>query len=239
MADQPAGPGTSFEVLIEERVRPLRAAGSSATGVRILDQDLQARRRQALDRACGALDSERYRRLGLRVALWLAQGRWAQDDDPLAIARRERPAPDFAAEVLGKRMKKIAKKIRKLDALSARDRHRLRIEIKKLRYAAEFFAGFFGGRKRGTRRRRVNKILKDLQASLGTLNDIEVHKHLAKTVISSEQRRAAASQESRGVVRAGVYFRARARAGRFLPRARRQGRKTAFRRQAVLAVVAL
>jgi hypothetical protein len=35
----------------------------------------------------------------------------------------------------------------------------------------------------------VNKILKDLQVSLGTLNDIEGHKHLAKTVISSERRR--------------------------------------------------
>ena len=179
------GPAREFEVLIEERVRPLRGAA----GARGLGRDLHAQRRQALDRARAALDSERYRRLGLRVALWLAHGRWAQDDDPLAVARRERPAQDFAAEMLGKRLKKIAKKITKLDALSPRDRHRLRIAAKKVRYAAEFFAGFFGGRKRTARRRRLNKILKQLQASLGMLNDIEAHKRLAESVIGSDRRR--------------------------------------------------
>jgi triphosphatase len=91
--------------------------------------------------------------------------------------------------MLGKRVKKLAKKIAKLDALSPRQRHRLRIATKKLRYAAEFFAGFFGGRKRGARRRRVNKILEKLQASLGTLNDIEAHKRVAKSVIGSDRRR--------------------------------------------------
>lgn len=108
------GPAREVEVLIEGRVRPLRQAAPRATGVGMLQKDLDARRDRALERAEAALASERYRRLGLRTALWLAQGEWAQTGDPLAAARRDRPASAFAAEVLGKRLRRIVKKIAKL-----------------------------------------------------------------------------------------------------------------------------
>ena len=190
------GPAREVEVLIEGRVRPLRQAEPRATGVGVLEKDLDARRDGALERAKAALDSERYRRLGLRTALWLAQGGWALTGDPLTAARRDRTASAFAAEALGKRLRRIVKKIAKLEALNPRERHKLRIAAKKLRYAAEFFASLFRGRKRDARRRRTGKLLKALQGSLGTLNDIEAHKRLAREVIRAGEPSGGKAQKS-------------------------------------------
>jgi CHAD domain-containing protein len=74
----------------------------------------------------------------------------------------------------------VVKRGRKLDRLDARGRHRLRIKAKKLRYAAEFFAGTFGRRRR---RERLLKRLSALQDDLGAANDAAAaHRLAAETV---------------------------------------------------------
>ena len=139
-------------------------------------------RASALERTKTAVDSNRYRAIGLRTALWLVNGGWSSSEEPLSVARRERLAGEFAAEILAKRSKKILKKIANIEALDARGRHKLRIAVKKLRYACEFFSGLFDGRKRLAHRTRLGRILKSLQGALGTLNDFEVHRRLPATV---------------------------------------------------------
>ena len=89
---------------------------------------------------------------------------------------------------LDKRSKKISKKVEDIEALDARQRHKLRIAVKKLRYACEFFAGLFDRRKQIRGHKRLSSILKTLQGSLGTLNDIEVHKRLAVMIAHSRKR---------------------------------------------------
>ena len=76
-------------------------------------------------------------------------------------------------------MKKIAKKSRKPDKLDARGRHKLRIAVKKLRYATEFFASLFERKKEKKAREKFEKLLKSLQDALGKLNDIAVHDKFA------------------------------------------------------------
>lgn len=71
----------------------------------------------------------------------------------------------------------------KLAELKTRQRHKLRINAKKLRYACEFFAGAFPGKKSVVRREKFVAKLKDLQDALGDLNDIKVHEELAKAAI--------------------------------------------------------
>jgi CHAD domain-containing protein len=53
-----------------------------------------------------------------------------------------------------------------------RQRHKLRIRAKRLRYATEFFAGTFPGEKSARRRAEALSALKDLQGALGGLNDL-------------------------------------------------------------------
>ena len=58
--------------------------------------------------------------------------------------------------------------------LAPEARHAIRIEIKKLRYAAEFFASLFGDAGRAKRRKAALSTLETLQEVLGDLNDIAV-----------------------------------------------------------------
>lgn len=59
-----------------------------------------------------------------------------------------------------------------------RQRHRLRIRAKRLRYATEFFAGTFPGAMSAERRLESLSALKDLQDALGGLNDLAIHQAL-------------------------------------------------------------
>lgn len=73
----------------------------------------------------------------------------------------------FAVEALNKTWKKARKRARELETLNAHQRHELRKELKKLRYAVEFLSPLFATK-------RVDlflKRLKKLQTVLGDLND--------------------------------------------------------------------
>ena len=182
------GPARGFDVLIEGRVRPMHRSGPITAELGVLEDDLEVKRNAGLEKAKAALDTERYRELGVRTALWVINGEWSTSPEPLLIARRDRSAEEYAAEHLAKRIQKILKRLEKIEDLDAPRRHKLRILVKKLRYACQFFASLFDGRKQAMQRRRFSKILKNLQGSLGNLNDIEVHKRLAAAVAHPRKR---------------------------------------------------
>ena len=72
--------------------------------------------------------------------------------------------------------RKALKTARRIDWQDEEDRHALRIRIRRLRYACEFFAPFFPGTHYAAYLKRV-KALQDL---LGELNDIAVARKLLK-----------------------------------------------------------
>jgi CHAD domain-containing protein len=114
----------------------------------------------------------------------------------LCRCTRQRPALEFAAEQLAKRTKKISKKIEDIETLDAQRRHKLHISVKKLRYACEFFARLFDSRKQTTQRKHFVKTLKNLQGSLGNLNDIEVHKRMATRIAHPRKRSRKQTEEA-------------------------------------------
>ena len=180
-------PGREYDVLIKEQVAPLRRAEPETGELRSLTRRLEERRDGGLDRASDVVAGDRFRRLGLSVALWLVNGAWSRDDDALARPRRGQPAIDFAAEELRRRQRKIRKKLDELGELAPRQRHKLRIAVKKLRYSCDFFASLFEARKQRSRREALGKILKTLQGSLGMLNDIAIHRQVAHSVIHPDR----------------------------------------------------
>ena len=172
------GPARDLDVFVRESVAPL---SDTASEIGVLQEDMEQKRDAGFLRAREAVDSERYRRLVLQTALWLANGSWFTTTDPLRSIRRARPAAAFAAEVLTIRLDKIVKKLKKLKKLDPLRRHKLRIAIKKLRYAGEFFAGLFDGGR--SRRKRLADVLEELQEALGKLNDFGMHKKLAGEIV--------------------------------------------------------
>jgi len=79
-------------------------------------------------------------------------------------------------KALGAFHRKALKTARRIDWQREEDRHALRIRIRRLRYACEFFAPFFPGTQYAAYLKRV-KALQDL---LGELNDIAVARRLLK-----------------------------------------------------------
>jgi len=182
------GPARDFDVLVREGVVPLRRTNSDKPEIALLRADLEGRRDTGFDKAKAAVDSTRYRAIVLRTALWLIDGQWSRDMDALVAARRDRPAIEFAQEVLAQRRRKIIKRVRKLEKLDSRRRHKLRIAVKKLRYATDFFVPLFTRPKAWKARKCLDKVLKSLQSSLGKVNDIAVHERLARQFASGTVR---------------------------------------------------
>jgi inorganic triphosphatase YgiF len=167
-----------LEVLIRRVVAPARRRRKPANGVSSVAQNIERQRARALDAAQEAVGSARFRRLLVEVAAWIETGQWMSPQDDRNRGRAEMPVAEFAAGELAGRWRKLRKRCKALQKLGARRRHKLRIQGKKLRYASEFFASLFSGRKAARRRKALLAKLERLQESLGDLNDIVVHEGL-------------------------------------------------------------
>ncbi len=164
----------NLDVLLHGDYRAAVVQKDDAEGLKGLGVRLRGARRMAYVRAAGAVESERSRRLLLDLLIWIETGPWTIAEK--TAANRERPIRRFAADELSSRSRKIAKRGRRLRELDPLARHKLRIEAKKLRYAADAFAGLY---QRPKRARAFIGALKEVQDALGDLNDIAVGERLA------------------------------------------------------------
>ena len=169
------GPARELEVLVNRVVAPMKRRRQRWRGMPSLSHEFAERRDAALARAQAAVQSAHFRALTLDVAAWLETGLWRNPQDDLARDRGDLPIETFALEQLTRRWRKVRKKGKILVRLDARRRHKLRIQTKKLRYAAEFFATLFTTKRALKRRKQFLPALERLQDGLGDLNDIAVH----------------------------------------------------------------
>lgn len=173
------GPARDLDVFIDESLVPLRRQRADGAALDALKGELERRRHAGIERAKKAVASDRYRRTVLDTALWITGGSWTTGTKPQLAEERDRDVTDFTAAELARRERKIEKKLEDLEQLDPRQRHKLRIAAKKLRYADEFFATLYDGRGARRRLKRHRKALKALQSSLGKLNDMRAHDAIA------------------------------------------------------------
>lgn len=171
----------NLDVLLEGAYRRAVRGKADPMGLRELGRRLRMQRAAAYARAHEAAGSERFARLLMDAQVWLEAGPWTQAAAP-ARPLREAPVADFAAHVLTRRRKRVAREGRDLEALSRVGRHALRIEAKKLRYAADSFTGLWGHPKRSA---KFLAALKALQDRLGELNDIATAERLAHDMVKA------------------------------------------------------
>ena len=137
-----------------------------ADGVKPLLERLYAARDTARSMVENKLRERDSRLLMLDLSEWIADGAWRRDSQTQAL--RETALPEFAADALGERRRKLAKHGRHLASLDPAARHRVRKDAKKLRYAVEFLSPLFGHK---AKRKDFVRKLKKLQDHLGALND--------------------------------------------------------------------
>ena len=127
---------------------------------------LDAVRAEAHGRVRQWLESARVRALLIDLVAWLTLGAGQAEGE------RAEPAVEFAARRLQRLHKRMAKQGAHLAKLTDEARHEVRKDAKKLRYASEFFAGLFAGRKQRRRQAKFIAALEEVQAGLGELNDL-------------------------------------------------------------------
>lgn len=160
-AAQALGVGRDWDVFAIETLPALGAAYGDATLARALARRASMHRRRGREGARAAIQSPRYARVILELSRWLAR---LEGDTAEAAAE---PLADFASRLIRKRHKRLLAGIESLPRLSVEDRHRVRIDAKRLRYVVEGLAPVFHSRKA----KRYARHLEDLQDALGRAND--------------------------------------------------------------------
>jgi inorganic triphosphatase YgiF len=95
----------------------------------------------------------------------------------------EPPLKDFARSCLNKRVKHVSKLAAVAHKADAAARHRLRVTLKRLRYAIEFFAPLFPGQ----RMQRYHLAATRLQDLLGQMNDLVVAMQFTKEALPARK----------------------------------------------------
>jgi triphosphatase len=187
------GPARDLDVFGADVLRPLRAKRPGDTGLAASHRQFEEKRMAAYARAAAAARSLRFRAAVLNLAGWIETGPWSTDDDKERKALRTRKVAEHAATKLARLRKRIKNKGADLRHRSVKQRHRLRIRAKRLRYATEFFAATFPGEGRAKRRVESLSALKDLQDALGGLNDLATRHALIADELGGEAGQAASA----------------------------------------------
>jgi triphosphatase len=198
------GPAREFEVFLKRVLEPARRQHTRLLGMRRLTHDLAEQPRSSEERARNAVKAERYRHLLLTLATWLETGDWRRPQADLLRERGDTPIAISAAEQLSRRSENIRKRGRLLTKLDPHRRHKLRIQAKKLRYAAQFFETVFSGKKVSRLRKAFLSALEEVQDCLGDLNDISVHEHLTAEIATEPAPSTKARDRARRAFAAGV-----------------------------------
>ncbi|MCA6114391.1 CHAD domain-containing protein [Bradyrhizobium sp. WSM 1738] len=157
-------PAREIDVFLQEKVEPVAHKINPRRGARAIEREFAGRRDEALDRARNAVNSGRSRTLLVDLLEWIE----AQDGSGKKATLE---VGEFAANLLSRRVKKIRKDGKTLQEMSPYERHKLRINVKKVRYAVEFFESLFPGKREQRELARLSRHLKKIQGALGSLND--------------------------------------------------------------------
>lgn len=166
-------PAREIDVFITEQVEPIARDRALSRGGKAIKHEFDGKRARAFARAKKAVSSERFRRLLVDTLEWI-ESKPAQPTGHADV-----PIEKFAADVLHRRTRKARKQGQHLDRLSPPARHKLRIRIKKIRYAVDFFEGLFPAKRERKRLKVLSSHLKRIQDALGALNDFVAHRKMA------------------------------------------------------------
>jgi triphosphatase len=181
------GEARNLDVFASALMQPARTALPAASEFERLALAAEDRRRAAHAGVIKAISSTHYTEALLALMRWLDGGDWH-----LAGAVELRQPIEAIAPILLDRCRSLAvKRSKNFARQSPKKRHRLRIALKRLRYAAELLGGLY----EASETRRFIQRLKRLQDDLGDANDVRVARDIVESL--------APGTRSTGIVHAG------------------------------------
>lgn len=147
---------------------PFRDQPTRMDAATLLLQAVENRRQEGYLAARQIIDSPATSLFVLDVQSFLTKRTWRRALDAQDLPLLTSPARDFAGLVLESLRRKALKRGKQLPDMPDQERHELRIALKNLRYAAEFFGCLFGEDKKA---RSFLRLIAELQEDLGAHND--------------------------------------------------------------------
>lgn len=161
------GPARNWDVFVTQTLPPILKQFPADQGLKDLFQEASKAQAAARNDAHMALRSHRYDRMLLSLGTWLMADGWHAHVSDEQKQRLESPILELAQRVLTGCHRTVHLHGPALLAMPVEERHEVRIAVKKLRYATEFFAALFPGKAT----RSYIEALAALQDKLGVLND--------------------------------------------------------------------
>jgi triphosphatase len=165
------GASRDWDVLVTDTFSgPMQAvvAGIDFEGLRKV---AEPHRNMAYSALRQALAGSRYNRFHLSLSRWIGSRGWRNELENRSLSVLLEPAPILANRVLTRLHRKALVRGLHFRHLQPEARHKLRIALKKLRYASEFFHGLYGDH---AEVRNYLRCLAKLQNALGHANDATI-----------------------------------------------------------------
>jgi CHAD domain-containing protein len=174
------GTARDLDVFLDELFVPAVAELGSRRGFDILAARAERLRDGAWQTAEAQISSPEFRQFDEDVAAAARCVTWTHEPETIG----PKTIGDMAPSVLDQALHRAKTRGRHFQELAPPKRHRLRIALKKLRYAAEFFAPLYPTKAV----KRWIEPLKELQDMLGHLNDVaQVHGVLGRLLIGEAE----------------------------------------------------
>lgn len=171
-----------LDVFLDRSLAPRLLRRPDDPGLEALRAAALALREERQEVLRGTLLSPRTGRLLLELGHWIAttEEQDLEGGDPsVALARR---ADHFAEGALARLLRKARKSASTAIEGSAVERHRLRITLKKLRYASEFFRSLFEADRAKDAKRFLRRLAR-LQDWLGVQNDLATERQVLQQLL--------------------------------------------------------
>jgi inorganic triphosphatase YgiF len=168
------GETRNWDVFLTETLPPLASSFPQHADIDHLLRHARKRRERCRKEALVALKSVAYSRLLLEFTAAV-----------LALSDREKPVRirTFARRCLDKHARRAAQLAECATGLDAASRHRLRVVLKRLRYALEFFEPLFPGQRQEQYYAEATR----LQDLLGRLNDLVFARQIAVETLADRE----------------------------------------------------
>jgi inorganic triphosphatase YgiF len=173
------GPARDWDVFSTELLAPIMQARPDDPHLARLLEIAQVERQRGYDAVRAEIGSHAYTHYLLELRLWIEASGWRECASERGVAWFDRPIVAFADHLLARRHRKALKLGRQFAELDAKQRHAVRIALKKLRYACEFFETLYD--KKDAKSYLTS--LKQLQDVLGHLNDVAVAEKLVMQLV--------------------------------------------------------
>lgn len=187
------GEARDLDVFEQEILAPIRTAFPYTEGLSTLAERAQKMKSKARTTAQRTIRSPRYCALVLDLCHAAEAQPWHHGD---GADLADLPAKRYAVKCLGTRFKKVRGLGKRLEDLSIPERHEMRIRLKKLRYACEFFQGFFAKK----RTKPYLAGLASLQDIFGHLNDVATAESLLGQIVAPSEAADRAESWAAGLV---------------------------------------